>query len=211
MVENAQDAVGDDAQKVEMLKEIIDLAGERHVPLDSAAATLLWKRGTLPPMLALALTEEYARRYPTQPAPSEAEQVLLLKELTQATEVVAPLVEPDQLVSASVLALAHAEYTRRTGQPAPSDYEALLLMQIVLEPHVHADASTPTPPALEDSTLREGWAAGGGVRVKVPKLTEASAAPAPVDVGSLPLVVLEASSSLYTIDQFRECSPRGAI
>ena len=51
MVENAQDAVDDDLQKVEIIKEILYLAGEHHVPLDSAAATLLTSSCLLLPPL----------------------------------------------------------------------------------------------------------------------------------------------------------------
>lgn len=207
MLHNAGEQSAPDNERLEVLKQIVEISREQSVSLDAAASSLLAQRGVLPPMLSMALTAEYERRYPGQPAPTEEEQVQLLKEMAAESYEPTPRGEPTAALSdsmlSSIISVAHMEYSRYFGHSAASDHEAMLLMQALLDQLSAYEVNSIVPLSVnEECELATGIDGGGGVRIRPPVLAPKIKGPAQLDLGSLPLALLEASACLSATDPF---------
>ena len=196
------------ARMLHTLQDILMRAKE-GISLNEATEEVVHQGSILPPKLSKALSREWRRRHNNDPdadPPTDAEKLDLLRELMRG-----PPKPPPPL---SVLKQAHEEFERAFLRPATSEYEALNHLKLAL------DAATPGLAKLveeglvdaieEQGGLNGGANGGGGVRLRPPHLKPARGddfyvAPPPppppppgLEVGALPLAVLEASTALFS-------------
>ena len=205
-----EDQPDDTERRSRMLYTLQDiLMRAKNKPIAEATEEVVQQGSVLPPLLSIALAKEWRARHNNDPdadPPTDTEKIELLREMMRGP--------PKPPTPPSVLLQAHGEFERVHLRPAVSEHEALLFLKGALEqaaPNLPQLAEEGLVDTIEEQDpIKPGWDGGGGVRMRPPHLKAARGdnyfieppPPPPktegLEVTNLPLVVLEASTALFS-------------